>query len=250
LDIRYSEKSTFDWGPFKDCLNPGRILTDTYHSSPEAVYDDGLGYGSVIYDFHQFDLKEDDIGKYVEIGARVQDDELDFDYIKIEMSYSDGILSYNTEELLNTSSIRNGHEANSVQYEYRNNIGDHTNLGDDDGHLSSSVGIYPKFFNKGKDYHVVYFRWYLNEDILPNLTEDIRIDVDMYDWDNNYTNVSNIQLATCIDCNPPTGTPDPPTLVSVAYSHLNSNIRLEWDEAEGSAEAKFFRIYNAWLRKI
>ena len=222
------------------------MASTNYSPVPEAVYDDGSTYGSLIDDSHNFSIESDNIGQYVEIGARVEDDELDFDEIKIYMTYWDGTLSYYTDDLLNTSSIRSGHEANSVKYEDRNNVGDHTNNDDDNGHLSSSVGIYPKSFSKTGDYHVVFFRWYLNETILPNLTEDILIDIDLYDWDYNNTAVNSIPIVTCIDCNPPSNAPGIPTLLSADYNSTSSTVQLTFQADEANAWPNYFKIYLTW----
>jgi hypothetical protein len=185
---------------------------------------------------------------YFELRVRVLDTEFDLEEFQIFLyGYDENNYYYNENDLLNTTS--NPNYPGVVDYFLKINCGDLSPANDDVGHNNTSVGIYPRAFNYNDGYHTVYFRWYINEDLWYEM-ESIYLDAVALDWDGNEIQVTNIPLATCIGCNPPLGVPDPPTLVSVAYSHLNSNIRLEWDEAEGSAEAKFFRIYNAWLRKI
>jgi hypothetical protein len=228
IDIRYSEGEEFLWDAFTNSLNLGRILTDNYSGSPDAISDDGSEYGSTLFDLH---------------AHPIENDALDFDQMAIYMSYFDGTNNFSTEDILDRSAIRAGHNYNWIKYEERNNVGDQIGQ-NDNGHLSSSVHVDQRDFQRDDDYHIIYFKWYLNQTNLNLITDDINIEIFLWDWDGNPVYLNTIGHVTCIGCNPPTGTPDPPTLVSVAYSHLNSNIRLEWDEAEGSAEAKFFRIYR------
>jgi len=247
LDIRYCIEDEFHFGTFDNSINPGQVLVGTnYTSPPQAVYRNSYSseYGELIDGSYEFPIEEDDLGHYIEVGARVQDDELDFDEISIVMSYLgyDGV-SYETDDLLNTSSIRAGHEYNSVKYEERNNCGDMVDQNDDTGHWSSSVGIYPTVFQKDKDYHVVYFRWYFDETILNSITGNIYIDIDMFDWDLNVTNVNNLAVVTCLDCTPPSGVPNPPNLISAIYDLSKGGIKLEWDESNGPS-SNYFQIYR------
>ena len=87
LDIRYCIESAFnDRVTYKNALNPGAILAGTnYNTTPELVYDDGSQYGSIIENGYSFPIETDENGFFIKIGARVEDDALDFDEIYIIM---------------------------------------------------------------------------------------------------------------------------------------------------------------------
>lgn len=246
LDIRYVEEDHFDWGTFPDCLNPGRILANTNISpDPVAVYDDLSTYGGVINGSYSFEIEEDSRGKYIKIGARVEDNELDFDEIEIHMLYDTGTLYWDEWDLLDRSSIAEGHGYNYVRYETRNNVGDQIVADDDHGDISSSVVIEPKNFLKTNDYHVVYFKWYFNQTKLNQIPSqsEILLEILLWDWKADYPiTINNIPIYTCIGCDPPSGVPGIPNLTTGVYNSGASTITLNW--LPSGPNAYYYKIYR------
>jgi len=191
LDVRYCYSGSVlsDWGTLHQYADNAGIvigLEDDYNNDPWMV--DGAGntitpLGSyTINTLPETDPNYDYDGRYFVVGIRVDDDELDLDYINIKLfgQANDGS-TYNEEDLLRETTDTDGIQ-NEVNYPLRINCGDQDIKDDDHGHNSNSVGIYPRGFNRTDPYHTVFFHWYINETNWENLASDVQLEVEFSDW--------------------------------------------------------------------
>lgn len=252
LDIRY-----YPWEAPRaldeNAVYPGDIIDDLDNDNDPILLDT---YESVIYD-HTSLITSVDNGtahanpsgkRYFEIGVRVKRIECDLDYVEISLSGTYNGNTVDEDDLLDCSSLQYpdwGKPGEVCYFPYvdgydddgdgetddyvRLNCGDRSSDNDDVGHNSSSVGIYPRHLGSSDTYHTVYFRWYVDESIWSQ-TSDRVLKVTAVDMFENDVVCDNIELPTCINCNPPDDAPNAPTLTNVDYIQSSRSIKLEYEE--------------------
>lgn len=191
LDIRFydegSETPIYNHNEYAD--NPGIMIgeMEDYDGEPKLVdiagnevYD---GYFYNIQPADQNDVTPYDSRRYFSFGVRVEDDELDLDGVFITLSGMDaqGNELDEGDLLLNASSIWPDNPGEVWFSPPAVNCGD-GQTEKDDGHFSSSVGIYPRGFSRNDPYHTVYFRWYINEAKWYSVVGNIDIEIVVEDW--------------------------------------------------------------------
>lgn len=122
-----------------------------------------------------------------------------------------------------------------IYFGIKANCGDRVVSDDDVGHNSTTIGICPKIFNRGDAYHVVYFRWYLNETAWNDCKAGtVFAYISAYDWNYDAASAVAMQVLTCIGCGP-NGTPSPPFLTGATYEQTSTvpgTIRLSWTNSD------------------
>jgi len=194
-------------------------------------------------------LDDDETGTYAEFYGRVDDQELDLVATRIFLE-GDG---YTTNQILIGDGV-DGTRDHYVDFNERINCGDLVGANSDSGFNHPGIRIIPRIFNGGQwgydNYHTVYFRFYLDENVLILLNGlDMRAEaVDVNDWygvENGFFISSawiDLPVGVCPPFCPPPGAPDPPTNLEATANYDPVSVDLTWDGYYGSFG--FFVIYR------
>ena len=202
-------------------INPGHKLKDmngnfniALNQKPELLYRDDLGDEYVIEYTSLLPVRQDWEAnhsnpsglKYIEIGARVRDEELDFNNMTLSLLGTGYSNNYSTNEILKND---NPSPCNQVIYDER------TNCGDDIGHDHESIGIYPMILDKklpSQDgSHTVWFRFYLDEYVYDDLYQLVA-HVHGSDWKGNAFSKAGIMVEI-----PDGNEPPPPQMRTISF---------------------------------
>lgn len=233
----------------------------TFH--PMILFDYDNGNANYEVDFEDDGdgplLGDDDKGKYLTMFGRVDDDELDLCDVEMEISNHEG------DET--TTYLLRGHtyEEVYVDYNWRTNCGDLYGIDSDDGDMNSNIRIIPRIFSGGSGgedpYHTVYFRFYVDDTIIPSpvsaidgtvfAAEVYYMSLDYDDYTIYYgdgwisTSYANVLVGNCPPYCGENYEPYPPiNVAAVAEPNTDMSVKITWDHDYSGPSADYYLIYR------
>ena len=192
-------------------------------------------------------LNVDSDGAYIELYARVDDNELDLNSVDLFLTGT----TRNGAELDETLLLRGSDlPTNVVDYVSRINIGDRQ-VDDDDVGFNNWIRILPRRFSKSDPYHTVYFRFYLDPFWYGELQDGTFSGFAVArDANFNERTSHTISFPTCIDCNSPPGSPPAPTGLVATSSTATMTVDLQWSPSPPQYNTKQYAIYRRPLGTV
>ncbi len=270
LDIRYfpdGKEEDLD----KNADNPGKILAGVSQNTFETsgpVFVDKYGFSLTTTSLYTEKDEGSDFGnptgaEYFSVGVRIDRKALNVHGVQAWLTAVDGVNWYHSQELLDNAKNNPKapeYEADDLIWYYsddpwlrknfpdrwRISCGDLASNDDDNGHVSKTVGIYPRELDSQNGTHTVYFRWYINAALwsqLKNKNIPVYVELISDPWNQkNISDIYSIRILTCIDCPHPTGVPGAPNLTTATYDP-QGKVKLQWTPT-GSNPPDFYKIYR------